>query len=405
MPYTAYIVECVRTAGGRKKGVLSKWHPADLAAQVLDEVVRRSKIPGEAVDDVVLGCVSQYGAQAGNVARTAVLSSKLLPESVPGTTVDRQCGSSQQALHFAAQAVMSGTQDVVIAGGVEVMSLVPIGSNIADGVKSGKGNPFASKGFQGNYGKGGFVMPSQFGGAELLAKKYSITRAEMDDLGARSHQNAAKATKEGRFAKEIVPVEGENPKTGEKVLVTADEGIRPGTTVETLGKLKTLKDDGLITAGTSSQITDGASAVLLVNERALKKYNLRPRAKVVGMALAGSDPVIMLEGPIPATKTVLEKTGLTMDQMDLYEVNEAFASVPLAFMKALKGDPAKLNVNGGAMALGHPLGASGTRLMTTLVHELERRGGRYGLQAICEGGGTANATIIERCDATFTAKL
>eukprot|EP01064_Diplonema_japonicum_P027544 TRINITY_DN3_c0_g1_i2.p1 TRINITY_DN3_c0_g1~~TRINITY_DN3_c0_g1_i2.p1 ORF type:complete len:406 (+),score=155.13 TRINITY_DN3_c0_g1_i2:70-1287(+) len=397
MPHTAYIVECVRTAGGKKKGQLSGWHPADLGAKVLDEVVMRSGVPPAAVDDVVVGCVSQIGSQAGNIGRTMVLSSKVLPETVPGTTVDRQCGSSQQALHFAAQAVMSGTQDVVIAAGVEVMSLVPIGSNIADGLKAKRGNPFASEGFQGTYSKDGkMTMPSQFGGAELLGKKYGLERAELDAFGAASHQKAARATAEGAFKREIVPVLGTNPKTGEKVVVDKDEGIRPTSTVEALQKLKVLAPGGMVTAATSSQITDAASAVLVCNEKALAKYGLKPRAKIVTLALAGSDPIVMLEGPIPASQTALAKSGLTINDMDLYEVNEAFAPVPVAWLKALKGDPAKLNVNGGAIALGHALGSTGTRCMTTLVNALERTGGRYGIQAICEGGGTANATIIER---------
>eukprot|EP01062_Namystynia_karyoxenos_P019985 TRINITY_DN1755_c0_g2_i7.p2 TRINITY_DN1755_c0_g2~~TRINITY_DN1755_c0_g2_i7.p2 ORF type:complete len:433 (+),score=163.09 TRINITY_DN1755_c0_g2_i7:85-1299(+) len=395
MPYNAYIVSCCRSAMGKRNGTLSKTHPSDLGAAVVDECVKRSQVPPVAVDDVICGCVSQIGAQAGNIGRNIVLSSKVLPESVPGTTVDRQCGSSQQALHFAAQAVMSGTQDCVIACGVEVMSLVPIASNITVGMKAKMGLPFGNKGWVANYGR---MAPSQFNGAELLAKKHHITRGEMDQFAAESHRRAHHAQQNGYFDQEIVPIDGVNPKTGEPVPgFRKDEGIRPGTTVEGLSKLKLLAEDGRITAGTSSQITDGASAVMLVNENALRRFpQLRPRARIVSLALAGTDPKIMLEGPIPAGRAALEKAGLTIQDMDTYEVNEAFAPVPMSFVKALGGDHKKLNPNGGAIALGHPLGATGTRLMTTMVHDMERRSLRYGIQAICEGGGTANATIIER---------
>lgn len=365
---------------------------------VVDELVRRTGIDGKHVDDVIFGCVSQYGAQAGNVARNIVLAS-VLPISVPGTSVDRQCGSSQQAIHFAAQAVMSGVQDCVIAGGVEVMSLVPIGSNIMDGVKNGKGMPITS-GMQEKYK---VKMFSQFEGAELLAAKYDLKREEMDAFGVASHAKAAKATEAGHFKKEIVPVMGADPKTNEPKLLSVDEGIRPDTTLESLGKLKLLAPGGRHTAGTASQITDGAAAILICNERGLKKLGLKPKAKIVALALAGSDPKIMLEGPIPATESAFKMSGLTMKDMDLYEVNEAFCSVPLAWAKSLGGDLKKLNVNGGAMALGHPLGATGAKLMTSLVYELERTGKRYGVQAICEGGGTANATIIERVDGAAVA--
>jgi len=403
MPYTAYIVEACRSATGKRNGSFSKIHPSDLGAKVVDECVRRSGIAPEGVDDVICGCVSQIGAQAGNIGRNIVLSSQVLPETCPGTSVDRQCGSSQQALHFAAQAVMSGVQDAVIACGVEVMSLIPIGSNVMVPAKSKMGMPFGNEGWKKNYGN---LMPSQFMGAELLAKKYDLTRQEMDKFGAESHRRAHAATLAGNFKKEIVPIDGMNPKTKEVVKgLSADEGIRPKTTVESLAKLKLLAEDGRLTAGTASQISDGASAVLIVNENALKKYpNLRPKAKIVSLALAGSDPKIMLEGPIPAARVALQKANLTIQDMDVYEVNEAFAPVPMSFVKALGGDYAKLNPNGGAIALGHPLGATGTRVMTTLVHEMERRGLRYGLQAICEGGGTANATIIERVSAP-AAKL
>jgi len=391
MPLEAYIVDCCRTPAGKKNGWLSKWHPADLGAEVVNALIDRTGIPPEAVDDCIFGCVSQIGSQAGNVGRNIVLSSKL-PLTVPGTTVDRQCGSSQQALHFAAQAVMSGTQDVVIAGGVEVMSLVPIGSNILDGMRMKRGNPQGPKIME-KYK----VQFSQFLGAELLAKKYDLTRQEMDSFAVASHAKAMKATQNGYFDNEIIPVKGWDKKTNEELSVTKDQGIRPGTTMEKVSKLKTLKKDGVITAALASQISDGASAVMIVNERALRKYGLKPRAKIVSLGLAGSDPVVMLEGPIPATRQALDKANLTLEQCDCYEVNEAFCSVPLAWAKALDADLDKLNMNGGAMALGHPLGATGTKLMCTLVNTLERIGGRYAVQAICEGGGTANATIIERC--------
>merc|ERR1712137_473057 len=397
MPHTAYIVDACRTAGGRRGGRLSQWNPSDLGATVVDALVDRNGVNPELVDDVIFGCVSQIGAQAGNIARNVVLSSKL-PESVPGTSVDRQCGSSQQALHFAAQAVMSGTQDIVIAGGVEVMSLVPIGSNVMDGMANGRGMPFNSEGMSKRYPG---VMFSQFEGAEILAKKYDITREQMEQSAVASHKRGFEATKEGRFAREIIPVTGHNAKDDKEFVHDKDEGIRYPADPAKLAKLPLLKPEGgRITAATSSQICDGASAMLVVNEAGLKKLGVRPRAKVVALALAGDDPVMMLGGPIPATHNVLQRAGLRINDMDLYEVNEAFASVPLAWAKAVGADLEKLNVNGGAMALGHPLGATGTKIMTTLVNELERRNARYGLQAICEGGGTANATIIERLPST-----
>jgi acetyl-CoA acetyltransferase family protein len=401
-PYTAYIVDGCRTAGGRKNSRLSQWQPADLGAEVVNALVARNNLPdnGACIDDVIFGCVSQIGAQAGNLGRNVVLASKL-PESVPGTTVDRQCGSSQQAIHFAAQAVMSGTQDVVIAGGVEIMSLIPIGSNIMD-VMENRGTPM-SENIQERYPDVG--MFSQFSGAEMLAKKYNITREEADSFAVSSHARAVAATQGGRFNNEIIEVTGWNKKTDEEVKHNKDEGIRPGTSMESLAKLRPMARGGVLTPGTASQICDGASAVLIVNENGLKKLGLTPMAKIVSMALAGSDPVIMLEGPIPASKKALQQVNMTLDQMDIYEVNEAFASVPLAWARALNGDMKKLNVNGGAMALGHPLGATGTKLMTTLVHEMAKRKSRYGLLAICEGGGTANATIIERVDAAPRARM
>jgi acetyl-CoA acetyltransferase family protein len=321
-----------------------------------------------------------------------VLASKYLPITVPGTTVDRQCGSSQQALHFAAQAVMSGTQDMVIAMGLENMSKIPIGSSIIDGLKNGRGRSEESKGIQAKWPD---VQFSQFDGAELLAKKHKITREDLDKFGYTSQKRALEATKAGRFKNEIIPMEGKNNK-GENVNHVVDEGIRPNVSLEDMSKLKSLREGGVITAATSSQICDGASAILIVNERALKKFNLKPRAKIVQLALAGDSPIIMLEGPIPASQTCLQKAGLRISDIDLYEINEAFAPVPLAWAKVLGADLNKLNVNGGAIALGHALGSSGTRCMTTLLNELERRNGRYGLLAICEGGGTANATIISR---------
>jgi acetyl-CoA acetyltransferase family protein len=390
-PYNAYIVDGCRTAGGRRNGFLSQWQPADLGAQVVNGLLDRTGVPGEMIDDVIFGCVSQIGAQAGNLGRNVVLSSRL-PITVPGTTVDRQCGSSQQAIHFAAQAVMSGTQDCVIAGGVEVMSLVSIGSNVMD-VMETRGSPM-SEGIQARYP--GVPMFSQFQGAELLAQKYGLTRQDCEEFAVLSHARAAEATEQGRFTGEIIPLEGYNRKKDCKVLVDKDEGIRPGTNLEGLAKLRTMSKGGVLTPGTASQICDGAAAVMIVNEKGLQKLGLTPKSKIVSLALAGTDPVIMLEGPIPASQRALKQVGLTIDQMDLVEVNEAFASVPLAWLKALGGDMKKLNVNGGAMALGHPLGGTGAKLMTTLVHEMERRQSRYGLLAICEGGGTANATIIER---------
>mmetsp|Transcript_14514 Transcript_14514/g.35369 ORF Transcript_14514/g.35369 Transcript_14514/m.35369 type:complete len:404 (-) Transcript_14514:108-1319(-) len=394
MPEAAYIVDCVRTAAGRRKGRLSQWHPADLGAAVCDALVERNNFDAKLVDDVIFGCVSQYGAQSANIGRTIVLSSKHLPISVPGTTVDRQCGSGQQAIHFAAQAVMSGTQDIVIAGGTEVMSLVPIWSAVSDGVKMGRGDAFSGKGIQKRFGQG--VRFSQFVGADLLARKHKITREEMEIFSADSHAKAAEATKKGFFKNEIVPLEGTDRKSGSKVMHSLDEGIRYNVSMEKLKKLKPLNGpDGLITAAAASQISDGAAAMLICNEAGLRKLGATPRAKIISLGLAGSDPVVMLGGPIPATRNALSKAGMDINQIDLYEVNEAFASVPMAWAKALNADFGRLNVNGGAIALGHPLGCTGVKLMTTLVNTLERTNKRYGLLAICEGGGTANATIIE----------
>ncbi len=391
MAEKAYIVEAVRTAGGKKDGLLSKWHPSDLGAKVLDEIVNRLDMDPALVDDVIFGCVDQVGAQSGNVARNAVLSSSY-PESVPGTSVDRQCGSSQQAIHFAIQAVMSGTQDIVIGGGVEVMSIVPIGASVIDGMDAGHGFPFDSNGMKERYPG---VFFSQFTGAELVAKKWNLSREDLDQFALESHQKAVIATESNFFDKEILPIKAKNDK-GIEDLVMIDEGIRFDASLDKLAGLKPVSDGGVITAGNASQITDGAAAVLICNEEGLKKISATPRAEIVSISVVGDDPVYMLTGPIPASFKALDSAGLSIDDMDIYEVNEAFAPVPLAWATELKADRAKLNVNGGAMALGHPLGATGAKLMTTMLHELERRNGKYALQAICEGGGTANATIIKR---------
>jgi len=391
MPENAYIVSAVRTAGGKKNGRLSKWHPADLGAQVLDELVRDTGIDPADVDDVIFGCVDQVGAQSGNIGRNAVLASSL-PESVPGTSVDRQCGSSQQAIHFAAQAVMPGTQDVVIAGGVEVMSLVPIGASVKDGYDAGHGFPFNAEGIEKRYPG---VFFSQFTGAELVAKKWNLTRDILDNYAYNSHLKAKNATDLSYFDKEILPVKGKND-NGDDSMVISDEGIRYDCSVEGLSGLNSVSEGGVITAGNASQITDGAAAVMICNDAGLKKIKKDPRAIIRSISVVGDDPVYMLTGPIPASKLALKTAGLSINDIDLYEVNEAFAPVPLAWAKELDADHAKLNVNGGAIALGHPLGATGAKLMTTLLHELERREGKYALQAICEGGGTANATIFER---------
>mgnify|MGYP005810191229 FL=1 len=388
----AFIVGALRTATGRNRGRLSKTHPVDLGAMLVDGLLEQVGIDPHAVDDLVFGCVSQYGAQTGNVARNVALASKL-GEAVPGVTVDRQCGSAQQAIHFAAQAVMSGTQDVVIAGGVESMSQVPMFSAVDDAAEKGRGKPKSDR-LEARYPG---VEFSQFMGAELLAKKYDITRAQLDEFGYQSHMKAAAATEAGKFRQEILPLEL-TTEDGRVIVHDADEGIRPNASLEAMKTLEPLAPGGVITAGTASQISDGAAAVMLANADAVKRLGLKPRARIRALAVVGSDPVIMLEGPIPATRKALERAGLTIDDIDLYEINEAFGSVPLAWAKAVGADPAKLNVNGGAQANGHPLGCTGAKLMTTLLNELERRKGRYGLLAICEGGGTANATIIERLD-------
>ena len=391
MAEKAYIVEAVRTAGGKRDGRLSLWHPADLGAKVLDELVTRLDIDPVLVDDVIFGCVDQVGAQSGNVARNAILSSSF-PESVPGTSVDRQCGSSQQAIHFAIQAVMSGTQDIVIGGGVEVMSMVPIGAAVTDGYNAGHGLPFDSEGMKERYPG---VFFSQFTGAELVADKWNLSREDLDKFALESHQKATHATESKYFDREILPVEGRNAE-GMNDLVMADEGIRFDASLDKLAGLNPVTEGGVITAGNASQITDGAAAVMICNDAGLKKIQSNPRAEIVSISVVGDDPVFMLTGPIPASIQALKTANLTIDDIDLYEVNEAFAPVPLAWASELKADRFKLNVNGGAMALGHPLGATGAKLMTTLLYEMERRESTYGLQAICEGGGTANATIIKR---------
>jgi acetyl-CoA C-acetyltransferase len=382
----AYIVEAVRTAGGRRKGQLSGWHPADLAAETLNAIVDRTGIDPAAIDDVIMGCVTQAGEQAFAFGRNAVLASKL-PQSVPAVTIDRQCGSSQQSVHFAAQAVMSGTQDVIIAAGAESMTRVPMFSNFLLHEEKGVGEGPFSKRILEKYGVKTF---SQFDGAQMVADKYGFDRESLDRYALESHRRAAAATQAGAFTKEIVPVLGLD---GE--LHTRDEGIRYDATLEAIASVKLLADDGVISAANASQICDGASAVLIVSERALKEHNLTPLARIHHMTVTGGDPVIMLEEPIPATRRALQRTGLKIDDIDLYEVNEAFASIPMAWMKAIGADHAKTNVNGGAIALGHPLGASGTKLMATLINALRARGKRYGLQTMCEGGGNANVTIIE----------
>ncbi|HEX4196291.1 MAG TPA: acetyl-CoA C-acetyltransferase [Caulobacteraceae bacterium] len=386
----AYIVAAARTAGGRKGGRLSGVHPADLAGQVIDSLIDRSGADPALVDDVVMGCVMQVGQQATNVARNAILASRL-PESVPGTSVDRQCGSSQQALHFAAQAVMSGAMDVVIASGVESMSRVPMGLSVSLAAKEGFGVPKSPR-MEERYPN---IQFSQFIGAEMMAKKYGLTKDELDQFGFRSHQNAIAATQGGRFKDEIVAVEITTA-DGKTELHTVDEGIRFDVSLEGMRGVKLLQEGGAITAATSSQICDGASGVMIVNENGLKALGVEPMARIHHMTVVGGDPVIMLEAPIPGTEKALRKAGMKLDDIDLYEVNEAFASVPAAWLKTLNADPDKLNVNGGAIALGHPLGASGTKLMTTLVYALKDRNKRYGLQTMCEGGGLSNVTIVER---------
>jgi acetyl-CoA C-acetyltransferase len=386
----AFIVAAGRTAGGRKGGRLAGWHPADLAGEVLKALASGLDLDPVRIDDVVMGCVGQAGEQALNIGRKAVLAAGF-PESVPGTTVDRQCGSSQQALQFAAQAVMSGTMDIVVAAGVESMSRVPMGTTTILLEKQGLGSS-TSPGMRARYPD---VLFSQFEGAERLAEKYELTREALDAFSLESHRRAAAATDAGVFADEIVPVEIVTVE-GMTEQHRIDEGIRPGATLEAIAAVKPIREAGLLTAASSSQICDGAAGLVIVSARGLKALGASPLARIHHLGVLGHDPVIMLEAPIPATQRALERAGMKIGDIDLYEVNEAFASVPLAWMKALDADPARLNVHGGAIALGHPLGASGAKLMATLIHALRRRGGRYGLQTMCEGGGLANVTIIER---------
>jgi acetyl-CoA C-acetyltransferase len=378
----AYIVDTVRTPVGKRNGGLAHVNSVDLGAHVLEALVDRTGIDPGAVEDVVLGCLDQVGSQAGDIARFCWLAAGL-PEHVPGVTLDRQCGSSQQAVHFAAQGVLSGTQDVVVAGGVQNMSTFPIGIAGMWAFEKGLPTPYDSKGWAKRYGD---QEISQFRGAELIAEHWDISRDDMERFALQSHQRALQAQAAGHFDKELAPLEG----------VTQDEGPRPDTSLEKMATLKPLREGGRLTAAVASQISDGASAMLVVSEKALEEHGLTPRARIHHLSVLGGDPIFMLSAPIPATKRALEKTGLTPDDIDVVEINEAFASVVLAWLKETGFDPAKVNPNGGAIALGHPLGATGVRLMTTLLGELERTGGRYGLQTMCEGGGQANVTIIER---------
>jgi len=386
----AYIVAATRTAGGRKNGKLKDWHPVDLAAVVLNNLMDRTGADPALVEDVIMGCVGQAGEQAVNVGRNAVLASRL-PESVPATSVDRQCGSSQQSIHFAAQAVMSGSMDVVIAAGVESMTRVPMGLAAALPAKEGFGS-YMSPNIQKRYPN---IQFSQFMGAEMVAEKYGLTKDEIDQFSYESHQRAIAATQAGKFKNEIVGVEITDAE-GNVTQHTVDEGIRFDASLEGIRGVKLLREGGSLTAASSSQICDGASGVMIVSEKGLKALGGKPLARIHHLSLMGHDPVIMLEAPIPATERALKRVGMTVDDIDLFEVNEAFGSVPVAFMQKLGVDRDKVNINGGAIALGHPLGASGTKLMATLINGLEQRGGRYGLQTMCEGGGMANVTIVER---------
>tara|TARA_Y100001934_G_scaffold283532_1_gene404074 strand:- start:929 stop:2107 length:1179 start_codon:yes stop_codon:yes gene_type:complete len=385
----AYIVDAVRTAGGRRAGKLTGWHPADMGGVVLDALVGRTGIDPSAIEDVVVGCVGQVGEQSFHIGRNCVLASSL-PESVPAVSIDRQCGSSQQALQFAAQAVMSGTQDVVIAAGVESMTRVPMGSPSKLAQDAGLGtskSPRMEERYPG-------VQFSQFMGAEMMAEKYGFSREELDAFALESHRRAAHATESGAFKNEIVPLEIDGP-DGAKLMHDVDEGIRFEATAESIGSVKLLQEGGRITAANASQICDGASGAIVVSEAALKEHGLTPMARIHNLTVTGGDPVIMLEEPIGATRRALERAGMSIDDIDLYEVNEAFAPVPMAWMKEIGAEHDHLNVNGGAIALGHPLGASGTKLMATLLNALKARGKRYGLQTMCEGGGIANVTIVE----------
>jgi acetyl-CoA C-acetyltransferase len=386
----AYIVAAARTAGGRKGGRLAGWHPADLAAAVLDALVERSGAAPDQIEDVIMGCVMQVGEQSNNIARNAIMASKL-PESVPGTSIDRQCGSSQQALHFAAQAVMSGSMDVVIAAGVEAMTRVPMGLASSLPAKNGFGH-YKSPNIEKRYPH---IQFSQFTGAEMMAEKYGLCKDELDEFAYGSHQRAIAATQGGKFKDEIVAL----PITradGASDIHSVDEGIRFDVSLDGIRAVKLIAENGKLTAASASQICDGASGVMVVNERGLKSLGVKPMARIHHMTMMGGDPVIMLDAPLHATDRALKKAGMGIDDIDLFEVNEAFASVPTAWLKTTGADPARLNVNGGAIALGHPLGGSGTKLMTTLVNALRQCNKRYGLQTMCEGGGMANVTIVER---------
>jgi acetyl-CoA acyltransferase len=386
---TAVIVDAVRTAGGKRNGKLKDWHPVDLAAETLKALVERNDLDPALIEDVIMGCVMQTGAQGLNIARNAALAAGF-PESVVGTSIDRQCGSSQQSAHFAAQGVIAGAYDVVVAAGVEVMTLVPMGVTM-----QGPGMPFGPKVME-RYAAAGGLVPQGIS-AELIADKWGLSREDLDAFSVESHKRAARATDEGRFQNEIVPITVDVD--GTKETFDRDEGIRPDSSLESLAKLKpAFKEDGKVTAGNSSQITDGAAAMQIMSEEKANELGLRPRARFHTFALAGVDPITMLTGPIPATTKALERSGLKLDDIDVIEINEAFASVVLAWEKEHHPDMSRVNVNGGAIALGHPLGCSGAKLMATLLNELERTGGRYGLQTMCEGGGMANATIIERLD-------
>lgn len=379
----AYIVDAVRTPVGRRGGGLAAVHPADLGAHALTALMGRVDVDPAAVDDVVLGCVDTIGPQAGDIARTAWLAAGL-DEAVPGTTVDRQCGSSQQALHFAAQGVMSGTQDLVVAGGVQNMSAIPISAAMTVAAQFGFSDPFSgSKGWQARYGD---EEVSQFRAAELIAARWELERDEMEAFALESHRRALRAIDEGRFAGEIAPLDG----------FAVDECPRRDTTLEKMAGLRPLSEGGRVTAALASQISDGAAAMLVASERAVREHGLTPRARIHHLSVRADDPIYMLTAPIAATKRALDRVGMTLDEIDLVEINEAFAPVVLAWVKDLDADLAKVNVNGGGIALGHPLGATGARLMTSLLAELDRTGGRFGLQTMCEGGGQANVTIVER---------
>ena len=386
----AYIVEALRTAGGKRGGALKDWHPADMGAAVLDALVDKSGIDPAAIDDVIVGCVSQIGEQSFHIGRNMVMASRL-PDSVPAVSIDRQCGSSQQSLHFAAQAVMSGTQDVVIAAGVESMTRVPMGTPVILPMQAGLGTGPWPQSIKDRYGVDEF---SQFHGAEAIARNNGFTREHLDEYALGSHRKAATATEGGEFDSQVVPLAIVDEE-GNESLHVRDEGVRFDASLEGLAALKALKPDGVITAGNASQICDGASGLLVVSEKALKDHGLKPLARIDHLTVTAGDPVIMLMEPIPATRRALDRSGRSIADIDLYEVNEAFAPVPLAWLKEIHADPERLNVNGGAIALGHPLGASGAKLMATLVHALHARGARFGLQTMCEGGGIANVTIVE----------